>query len=84
MGALRVSHYKCSTSSALSQDYHSVKPKCKPDIVLVSAGIGSAKILFELQHINCPIIDIGSYVHVLSGKLSIVHGGFFKAPNINN
>jgi hypothetical protein len=75
-----ISHHKCSSVSALTYDYTNLDPLIKPDIVLVAAGIGSAKVLFDLEHLNCPVIDIGGYMNVLSGKLDMVHAGFFKAP----
>jgi len=61
-----------------------VKPNTHPDLVLVAAGIGAAKVLVELNHLHCPIIDIGSYIHVLSGRLAHAHAGFFVSPKIFN
>ncbi len=80
LGAKNVSLHKCSSSSSLLEDYTNVLPVVRPDIILVAAGIGAAKVLVELSHLKCPVIDIGGYIHVLSGKLTSVHGGFFVAP----
>jgi hypothetical protein len=80
LGAKNVDVYKCSKTSALTESYNNIKLTVKPDIVFVAAGIGAAKVLVELKDLNCPVIDIGSYLQVLSGKRSIVHAGFFKYP----
>jgi len=74
--------FQCSSKNALNEDYTKISLKINPDIVFVAAGIGAAKILFDLEYLNCPIIDIGSYIHVLSGKNKIAHAGFFVGPNL--
>ena len=79
-GANDVNCLKCSPTSSLEDDFSDSNLKSKPDLVLVAAGIGSAKIIVDLRHLNCPIIDIGSYIHVLSGKNYSAHAGFFIYP----
>jgi hypothetical protein len=79
-GAKSVSLLKCSATSALAEDYTKAKTDIAPDIIFVAAGIGAAKALFGLRHFQCPVIDIGGYIHVLSGKLKEVHAGFFIYP----
>ena len=79
-GAGSVSLYRCSATSALTEDYAKVLPTAHPDIVFVAAGIGAAKVLSGLHHLNCPVLDIGSYIHVLSGRLTEAHDGFFIYP----
>jgi hypothetical protein len=48
-----------------------------PDIVLVAAGIGAAKVVSGLRHLHCPLIDVGSSIHVISGQWTQAHSGFF-------
>jgi hypothetical protein len=79
-GANDVNYLKCSPTSSLEDDFTDVNLRREPDLVLVAAGIGSAKIIVDLRFLNCPIIDIGSYIHVLSGKNDSAHAGFFVYP----
>ena len=79
-GANRVMFLRCSPTSSLEDDFTSVRLKSKPNLVLVAAGIGMAKIIFDMSFLNCPIIDIGSYIHVLSKKNDSAHAGFFVYP----
>jgi hypothetical protein len=80
-GADRVIFLQCSPISSLEDDFTSVSLDSKPDLVLVAAGIGSAKIIYDMRYLNCPIIDIGSYIHVLSKKKGSAHAGFFVYPS---
>lgn len=80
LGASHVELYRCPPTGALQHDYTSVRPSVAPDIVLVAAGIGAARVLVDLRHLQCPVIDVGSYIHVVSGKLKHAHSGFFLKP----
>jgi hypothetical protein len=80
MGAKSVSLFKCSSTSSLKEDFTNLSLDVAPDIILVAAGIGAAKVLVDLRNLNCPVIDIGSYIHVLSGKHKNAHAGFFVSP----
>ena len=79
-GSKSVTLHRCSSTSALTDNYSNIKLLIKPDIIFVAAGIGSAKVLSELHYLECPVIDIGSYIHVLSGKYPNAHEGFFICP----
>jgi hypothetical protein len=81
-GAKKVELYKCSSTSALNEDYSRIRLQVEPDIIFVAAGIGAAKILVDLHHLNCPVIDIGSFIHVLSERQSTAHAGFFNNPMV--
>ncbi|RYG51573.1 MAG: hypothetical protein EOO01_08260 [Chitinophagaceae bacterium] len=76
-----VEFFQCSATASLAADYDHYKPAAPPDIVLVAAGIGAAKVVAQLSHLKCPVIDIGSYIHVLSGKNAKAHAGFFRKPS---
>lgn len=82
IGVAHYDFYRCSPTSALKDDYTLIKPRIKPDIVLVAAGIGAARVLADLKHLNCPVIDVGSYLNVLSGKYENAHAGFFIQPKV--
>lgn len=82
LGANSFEYYKCSATSALTEDYTKISISDKPDIIFVAAGIGAAKVLSDLSFLNCPIIDIGSCIHLLSKTKSITHSGFFKNSSI--
>lgn len=75
-----IEFFQCSATASLAAEYDQVKTAVKPDIVLVAAGIGAAKVVSQLSHLQCPVLDIGSYIHVLSGKYPHAHAGFFKKP----
>jgi len=68
IGVANYDFYRCSPTSALKDDYTLIRPRIKPDIVLVAAGIGAARVLADLKHLNCPVIDIGSYLKVLENS----------------
>jgi hypothetical protein len=82
LGAAGVELYRCPATSALEHDYTGVTPQVRPDIVLVAAGIGAARALTGLKHLSCPIIDIGSYIHVVAGHMQQAHSGFFLKPAV--
>jgi hypothetical protein len=80
LGCAHAELYRCSATAALEDDYTKVAPRVKPDVVFVAAGIGAAKVLTGLRHLDCPVIDIGGFIHVLSGKSPSAHSGFFVKP----
>ena len=82
LGCSDVQFYKCSATKALVENYGNIAPNYFPSLVLVAAGIGAAKALIELSYLNCPILDIGSYIHVLSGRAIHCHAGFFYPPTV--
>ncbi|WP_080056014.1 beta/alpha barrel domain-containing protein [Spirosoma aerolatum] len=82
IGVANYDFYRCSPTAALKDDYTLIKPRIQPDIVLVAAGIGAARVVADLKHLNCPVIDIGSYLNVLSGKYENAHAGFFVQPKV--
>jgi len=82
-GSAHVELLKCSKTSALMADYTSYALNVMPELVLVAAGIGAAKVLADLEYLNCPILDIGSFIHLMSGTAEECHAGFFKRPFID-
>lgn len=48
------------------------------DVVLVSAGIGSANILPQLVSFSAPAIDIGGFINCIIDHDRTEHGGMFK------
>jgi hypothetical protein len=83
-GAKIISFLKCSSTGSLEDNLAGVEntiPECGVDFCLVAAGIGSANILNKLCWLKCPIIDIGSFIHVLSGWRAECHAGFFSRPD---
>ncbi|MCC9642721.1 hypothetical protein LOC71_10575 [Rhodopirellula sp. JC740] len=80
MGVGAVCFRQCSAGASLSQDYSQMRFDKQPDIVFVAAGIGSARVLSSLAWLDVPVIDIGSYIHVLSGRSAGCHAGFFVSP----
>jgi hypothetical protein len=79
-GAESVQFAECSGTGALMASYTRENFDDLPDIVMVAAGIGSARVLADLKVLGRPIIDIGGLIHVLSGKTPECHAGFFRSP----
>lgn len=80
LGARQVQTLGISATSSLTEVIDLSKVAVKPDIVLVAAGIGSANILPQLKPFNTLTVDIGSYIHCISGELQACHGGVFVCP----
>ena len=38
------------------------------DLIFVAAGVGKPNIFNQLTSVNCPIIDVGHFVDIWSGK----------------
>lgn len=79
-GAAKVTFVRCSKTNSLRDDFSQLSLGGQVDIAFVAAGIGSAKVLCDFRMLSCPVLDIGSYIHVLSGRAADCHGGFFVAP----
>ena len=64
LGSAEMRWASVSRSHALL-DKVSVPAGFDPDICLIGAGIGAARVLFDLQHLECPTIDAGYVIDVL-------------------
>ena len=77
LGARSFSFVQCSKSGSLVSGLGSDIPH-DSDICFVAAGIGAARIIYDLRYRCLPVIDIGSLIHVISGYKPECHGGFFR------
>lgn len=73
-GAKLVQHYKISSTQAFKDCINLSSIKVSPDLVFISAGIASVLLIEQLKSMNCPCIDIGGSIHLLSNKISNYHG----------
>lgn len=81
LGAKKLSFLRISKTASMQEKINLSKIKSDVDLCFVSAGIGSANIIKQLQLLNTVTLDIGGYINCFINKNASQHGGIFKLPS---